>query len=122
MKVESYPKATVFWYLNGKEILPSKEFGIDNLEDGTSILTLSEVYPDDAGELMCEAHNDKGVVTSIVQLNITGKLLQFLIFNSINSCTKENYTYINIFFNFKNNFYIYSGEWNQLYCIYYLLS
>lgn len=75
--MESYPKATVFWYLNGKELEPSKEFGIDHLEDGTSILTLAEVYPDDAGELMCEAHNDKGVVTSVVQLNITGTSLKF---------------------------------------------
>lgn len=72
--MESYPKASVFWYLNGKEIQPSKDFGIDHLEDGTSILTLSEVFPDDAGELMCEAHNDKGVVTSITQLNVTGQL------------------------------------------------
>ena len=77
MKVESYPRSTVFWYLNGKEIQPSKEFGIDNLEDGTSILTLSEVFPDDAGELMCEAHNDKGVVTTIAHLNVTGQFFRF---------------------------------------------
>ena len=104
MKVESYPRSTVFWYLNGKEIQPSKEFGIDNLEDGTSILTLSEVFPDDAGELMCEAHNDKGVVTTIAHLNVTG---QFFRFHSV-------------FFYFSSFFFLtfaYSAGWNQLFDI-----
>ena len=73
MKIDAYPRASVRWYLNGKEIQPSKDFSLDQLEDGTSILTMSEVFPDDAGELMCEAHNEKGVVTSIVKLNITGQ-------------------------------------------------
>ena len=73
VKIDAYPRATVRWYLNGKEIQPSKDFCVDQLEDGTSILTMCEVFPDDAGELMCEAHNEKGVVTSVVQLNITGK-------------------------------------------------
>ena len=77
--MDSYPKATVRWYLNGHEIQPSKDFGLDNLEDGTSILTLTEVFPDDAGELVCEVHNEKGIATSTTQLNITGG--QFFFFN-----------------------------------------
>ena len=81
MKVDAYPRATVRWYLNGKEIQPSKDFGIDQLEDGTSILTMSEVFPDDAGEIMCEAHNDKGVATSVVHLNITGQLIFLSLLN-----------------------------------------
>lgn len=89
VKVESYPRSSVFWYLNGKEIHPSKEFGVDNLEDGTSILTLSEVFPDDAGELMCEAHNDKGVVTSITHLNVTGQFCLFLLYNTIFAVKKK---------------------------------
>lgn len=93
MKVESYPKATVFWYMNGKEIQPSKEFGIDHLEDGTSILTFNEVFPDDTGELMCEAHNDKGVVTSITQLNVTGQFSMFFFFkpSSVYKFNWKNY-------------------------------
>lgn len=79
VKVDSYPKATVRWYLNGHEIQPSKDFGLDNLEDGTSILTLTEVFPDDAGELVCEVHNEKGIATSTTQLNITGG--QFFFFH-----------------------------------------
>lgn len=77
--MHSYPKATVRWYLNGHEIQPSKDFGLDNLEDGTSILTLTEVFPDDAGELVCEVHNEKGIATSTTKLNITGG--QFFFFN-----------------------------------------
>lgn len=73
MKIEAFPKAVVTWYLNGKELIPSKEFGVDNLEDGTSILTMAEIFPDDSGELMCEAQNDKGIATSITLLNITGQ-------------------------------------------------
>lgn len=96
--MESYPRPSVFWYLNGKEIQPSKDFGIDHLEDGTSILTLGEVFPDDAGELMCEAHNDKGVVTSITHLNVTGQFCLFLLFTQFFRCKKK-----------ENNFYFSSG-------------
>lgn len=70
--MESYPRAIVRWFHNGRELLPSKEFGLDHYEDGTSILTMSEVFPDDGGELMCEAQNDKGVTTCVVQLNVVG--------------------------------------------------
>lgn len=92
MKVESYPRAAVSWYLNGKELVPSKEFGVDHLEDGTSILTLSEVFPDDAGELMCEAQNDKGVATSITMLNVTGEYWRFFL--------HSKFTFLNLsFFN-----------------------
>lgn len=94
----------MFWYLNGKEIQPSKDFGIDHLEDGTSILTLSEVFPDDAGELMCEAHNDKGVVTSITHLNVIGQFCRFF-FNFI-----LLYIFIQINFDFKLQIYFGSGE------------
>ena len=68
----------VRWYLNGKEISASKDFSIDNLEDGTSILNITEVYPDDAGELMCEAQNDNGVATTTTQLNVIGQPIRFL--------------------------------------------
>lgn len=70
-----YPRSVVRWYLNGKEILPSKDFVIDNLEDGTSILSISEVFPDDIGELMCEAQNENGIATTTTQLNMIGQLI-----------------------------------------------
>jgi len=72
VKVEAYPRSVVRWYLNGKEMLPSKDFVIDNLEDGTSILSINEVFPDDIGELMCEAQNENGIATTTTQLNLIG--------------------------------------------------
>ena len=83
MKIESFPKAVVTWYLNGKELIPSKEFGVDHLEDGTSILTMAEIFPDDSGELMCEAQNDKGISTSITQIDITGQSSRSLAFHRV---------------------------------------
>lgn len=52
----------------GEEIIPSHEFIIDNFEDGTSILTLPETYPDDVGEIVYEAQNPLGVATTVTHL------------------------------------------------------
>lgn len=48
--------------------MPSHEFIIDNFEDGTSILTLPETYPDDVGEIVYEAQNPLGVATTVTHL------------------------------------------------------
>lgn len=48
--------------------MPSNEFVIENFEDGTSILTISEVYPDDTGDIVYEAHNPLGVAATTTQL------------------------------------------------------
>lgn len=56
------------WLKHGEEIMPSDEFMIENYEDGTSILTISEVYPDDTGEIIYEAHNPLGVAVTTTQL------------------------------------------------------
>lgn len=56
------------WMKHGEEIIPSNEFMIENFEDGTSILTISEVYPDDTGEIVYEAHNPLGVAVTTTEL------------------------------------------------------
>ncbi|KRT83113.1 Immunoglobulin, partial [Oryctes borbonicus] len=56
------------WLKHGEEIAPSNEFVIENFEDGTSILTISEVYPDDTGEIVYEAQNPLGVAVTTTEL------------------------------------------------------
>ena len=62
------PKPEGKWLKQGTEIIPSRDFLIENFEDGTSILTISEVYPDDTGDIVYEAHNPLGVAVTTTQL------------------------------------------------------
>lgn len=64
------PKPEGKWFKQGEEIIPSKEFIIENLDDGTSILTITESYPDDTGEIVFEAQNPLGVAVTTTQLLI----------------------------------------------------
>lgn len=68
VKVIGRPKPEGKWLKEGEEIIPSHEFIIDNFEDGTSILTLPETYPDDVGEIVYEAQNPLGVATTVTHL------------------------------------------------------
>lgn len=65
VKVVGHPKPETKWLKQGEEILPSEEFQIENLDDGTSILVINDVYPDDAGEIKFEAFNAVGTVETI---------------------------------------------------------
>uniref|UniRef100_A0A6P7G5K7 Titin-like n=1 Tax=Diabrotica virgifera virgifera TaxID=50390 RepID=A0A6P7G5K7_DIAVI len=62
------PKPEGKWLKHGEEIIPSHEFMIENFDDGTSILTISEVYPDDTGDIVYEATNPLGVAVTSSQL------------------------------------------------------
>lgn len=64
------PKPTIKWLKHGEEIIPSNEFVIENFEDGTSVLTISEIYPDDTGEITFEAHNSLGVAVTVTELTV----------------------------------------------------
>ncbi|KAJ8952457.1 hypothetical protein NQ314_007533 [Rhamnusium bicolor] len=70
VKAIGKPKPEGKWLKHGTEIIPSNEFVIENLEDGTSILTITEVYPDDSGEITFEAHNPLGVAVTSTELLI----------------------------------------------------
>lgn len=72
--MEGSPKPKVRWYKQGVELVPSPDFQIENFEDGTSVLTITEMYPDDVGEIMCEAYNELGVDTTVAQLDVQGKI------------------------------------------------
>lgn len=62
------PKPKGKWLKQGEEIIPSNEFVIENFEDGTSVLTITEIYPDDTGEIVYEAQNPLGVAVTTTEL------------------------------------------------------
>lgn len=73
VKVVGHPKPEVKWFKQGEEIVPSDEFQIENTEDGTSILVINEIYPDDTGEIKFEAYNSVGVAETVTQFFVEGK-------------------------------------------------
>lgn len=75
MKVTGKPKPTSKWYKEGVQILSSDEFEIEEFEDGSSILTINETYPDDTGEIVYEAHNPLGVCTTTTYLSVGGNIV-----------------------------------------------
>lgn len=78
VKVKGIPKPEIKWLKQGVEIIPSEEYQIENFEDGTSILVINEVYPDDTGEITFEAHNALGVAFTTTELVVEeGRLLLY---------------------------------------------
>jgi len=70
--VKGKPKPEGKWYKQGIEIVSSQEFQIEEFEDGTSVLTIAETFPDDTGEIVFEAHNALGVSTTTAYLSVEG--------------------------------------------------
>uniref|UniRef100_A0A182NH79 Ig-like domain-containing protein n=1 Tax=Anopheles dirus TaxID=7168 RepID=A0A182NH79_9DIPT len=68
VKVRAQPRPQVRWLKAGEEIVPSEEFQIENFDDGTSILIINDIYPDDSGEITFEAHNALGVAITTTEL------------------------------------------------------
>lgn len=89
VKVIGHPKPESKWLKQGEEILPSDEFQIENLDDGTSILVINDVYPDDTGIIKFEAVNSSGVAETTTEFVVEGTfpdsfLLSFIL-QKINS-------------------------------------
>lgn len=70
VKAVGNPKPTVRWYKQGTEIVPNKDFQVENFEDGTSVLTIMEIFPDDVGEISCEVQNELGVDQTVTELQV----------------------------------------------------
>ena len=83
VKVVGSPRPDVKWFKQGEEVFQSDEFQIENTEDGTSILVINEIYPDDTGEIKFEAFNEVGVAETITHFFVEGKFFRnfFLIFS-----------------------------------------
>lgn len=75
------PKPEIRWLKQGIEINQSQEYQIEELEDGTSILILPEVYQDDTGEISFEAHNYLGVTSTIAALSVESKKSKVVAFS-----------------------------------------
>lgn len=72
VKVEGNPKPEIKWTKEGREIRSSEEFVIENFEDGTSILIMNDVYPDDTGVIKFEAFNPLGIAETSTQFVVEG--------------------------------------------------
>jgi Immunoglobulin I-set domain len=72
VKVIGQPKPEGKWLKEGEEIYPSEEFLIENFNDGTSILIINDIYPDDTGTISFEAHNALGVAMTTTELVVEG--------------------------------------------------
>lgn len=73
VKAVGNPKPTIRWYKQGTEIQPNKDFQVENFEDGTSVLTIMEIFPDDVGEISCEVQNELGVDQTATELQVHSK-------------------------------------------------
>lgn len=72
VKVAGKPKPDVKWAKDNEEITPSDEYQIENFDDGTSILVINNIYPDDAGIITVEAVNTVGEAISTTELTFQG--------------------------------------------------
>lgn len=79
VKVTGSPKPTTKWLKSGEELTPSEEFQIENFEDGTSILIINDVYPDDTGEIKFEAENPLGVAETVTEFVVEGNEMKLKI-------------------------------------------
>lgn len=85
VKVGGKPKPKIKWLKEKEEIIPSEEYQIENLDDGTSILVITNVYPDDTfGLITFEAHNAYGVAKTTTELSVTGTLTEEKYFKVLN--------------------------------------
>lgn len=73
-KAIGMPKPIIRWMKKGAEIKHSQEYQIEELDDGTSILTISETVQNDTGDITFEAHNPLGVTTTVVALSVESEL------------------------------------------------
>ena len=68
------PKPEVKWMRAGEEIIANEEYQIETFEDGTSILVINDIYPDDTGVITFEAHNALGVAETTTELVVGGTI------------------------------------------------
>lgn len=87
VKAIGMPMPEIKWYKSGEEIHASDEYTLETYDDGTALLILNEVYPDDAGEIICEATNPVGKCSTRTIMTISEglyniKLNYFLILST----------------------------------------
>ncbi|GLH07319.1 LOW QUALITY PROTEIN: Titin [Gryllus bimaculatus] len=81
VKVEGFPKPQIHWHKQGVEVTPSRDFQIEEFEN---VLTITEVFPDDSGEIICEAQNELGIDTTKTELVVEEQSYEGDILSSYN--------------------------------------
>lgn len=71
-KVMANPTAKIQWFRNEQPLLETKGTTISQEVNGTCSLTISEVFPEDAGEYTCYASNKIGDAINKVSVSIEG--------------------------------------------------
>lgn len=72
VKVIGKPKPDVKWLREDEEIIPSEDYEIVTKPDGTSVLVINNINPDDTGKITFEAHNSVGVAETVTELIVEG--------------------------------------------------
>lgn len=70
--IKGEPLPTVTWLKDNTEVEESEEFQV-KFEDGVSMLTIPDVYPEDAGKYTVVAKNELGTAMSTAELIVEGK-------------------------------------------------
>lgn len=88
IQVSGEPLPDLKWFKNDKEIKDSPESRITTFSDGTSILELPNVGPNDSGRIMCKAENHAGLASCIAKLIVIGKyFLSRIEVRKVKSCS-----------------------------------
>ncbi|CAH8561518.1 unnamed protein product [Schistosoma turkestanicum] len=72
--VNGTPEPKISWYRAGRPLSDGPDFRLDYTNNRVR-LTLSEAFPDDAGEYTCEAENIAGRAQSTANLIVRGRLM-----------------------------------------------
>ena len=70
--VKGKPEPTIKWFKSGKQISDSADFQI-SFREGRVMLSIPEVFEQDAGKYVCNAANKAGTVDSSAELIVKGK-------------------------------------------------
>lgn len=74
-KVHGVPIPKVEWHHNGDNIEESKDIFTQQDNSGQCVLTIKEVFPEDAGEYVCVAKNKIGEALSRCIVTVDGEIL-----------------------------------------------
>jgi len=64
VRVKGTPIPKIHWYENGIEITPSEEFGIEEKDEGVSMLIVKKKPIESVLEITCVATNEYGTATT----------------------------------------------------------
>lgn len=100
-KVIGHPTPKIEWLRNEQTIVESKGTTISQEANGLCVLTITEVFPEDAGEYMCFASNKIGDASCKVSVTIEGifqkknmfLLSKMVLFHSVSAPTYIIATY-----------------------------